>query len=157
MNCPPRCAAAGGNDLMRKILVAIDGSDCALRALAFAVRQARYAPSGALHVLTVEPPADTFTASEIYVSAEHIRKVAAERAAAILAAAAEQLKEEDVPFELEQLRGEAAATVARRAAELGCESIIMGTHGRGQLGVIVMGSVAQRVVHDATLPVTLVK
>jgi nucleotide-binding universal stress UspA family protein len=33
----------------------------------------------------------------------------------------------------------------------------MGTHGRGQLGVIVMGSVAQRVVHDATLPVTLVK
>jgi nucleotide-binding universal stress UspA family protein len=143
--------------MLRKILVAIDGSDCALRALAFAVKQARYAPTAALHVLTVEPSADAFTASEIYVSAERIRKVAAERAAAILAAAAEQLKQQDVPFELEQLQGEAAATVARRAAELGCESIIMGTHGRGQLGVIVMGSVAQRVVHDATLPVTLVK
>jgi nucleotide-binding universal stress UspA family protein len=142
---------------LRKILVAIDGSNCALRALAFAVRQARYQPAAALHVLTVEPPADTFTASEIYVSADHIRKVAAERAAAILAAAAERLKQEDVPYELEQLRGEAAATVARRAAELDCESIVMGTHGRGQLGVIVMGSVAQRVVHDATLPVTLVK
>ena len=142
---------------LRKILVAIDGSNCALRALAFAVRQARYQPPAALHVLTVEPPADTFTASEIYVSADHIRKVAAGRAAAILAAAAERLKQEDVPYELEQLRGEAAATVARRAAELDCESIVMGTHGRGQLGVIVMGSVAQRVVHDATLPVTLVK
>ncbi|HSQ69204.1 MAG TPA: universal stress protein, partial [Steroidobacteraceae bacterium] len=123
---------------MRKILVAIDGSDCALRALAFAARQARYEPAAALHVLTVEPPADTFTASEIYVSAEHIRKVAAERAAAILAAAAGHLKQDDVPYELEHLRGEPAATVARRAAELGCESIVMGTHGRGQLGVIVM-------------------
>jgi nucleotide-binding universal stress UspA family protein len=33
----------------------------------------------------------------------------------------------------------------------------MGTHGRGRLGSAVMGSVAQRVVHLSTVPVTLVK
>ena len=60
-------------------------------------------------------------------------------------------------FEFEQLVGEPAATIARRASELGCESIVMGTHGLGQLGVLIMGSVAQRVVHQATVPVTLVK
>ena len=43
---------------MRRILVAIDGSDNALRALDFAQRQARLAPPAVLHVLTVEPPAN---------------------------------------------------------------------------------------------------
>jgi nucleotide-binding universal stress UspA family protein len=33
----------------------------------------------------------------------------------------------------------------------------MGTQGLGKLGVLIMGSVAQRVLHHATLPVTLVK
>jgi nucleotide-binding universal stress UspA family protein len=33
----------------------------------------------------------------------------------------------------------------------------MGTHGLGKLGVLLMGSVAQRVLHYARLPVTLVK
>ncbi|MBK7902663.1 MAG: universal stress protein [Proteobacteria bacterium] len=47
--------------------------------------------------------------------------------------------------------------MARRAAELGCESITMGTHGLSSFGILFMGSVAQRVVHYATVPVTLVK
>ena len=60
-------------------------------------------------------------------------------------------------LKLEQLTGEPAETIAHRAEELGCESIIMGTQGLGKLGVLVMGSVAQRVMHHATVPVTLVK
>ena len=40
---------------MRRILVAIDGSETALRALDFAVRQARCAPTAELHVLNVQP------------------------------------------------------------------------------------------------------
>jgi len=142
---------------MRRILVAIDGSDCALRALDFAVQQARYAPRAELHVLTVQPPANAYTAWEIYVTAEHIQQIAAERARAILEAAAGRLKNADCSHQLEQLEGEPAATIAGRAAELGCESIIMGTRGSGQLGILVMGSVAQKVVYHAAMPVTLVK
>lgn len=142
---------------MRRILVAIDGSDCAMRALDFAVQQARYAPMAELHVLTIQPPANAYTAWEIYVTAERIQQIAAERARAILETAAKRLGDADCSYEFEQLEGETAPTIARRAAELGCESITMGTHGSGQLGILVMGSVAQRVVHHATLPVTLVK
>jgi nucleotide-binding universal stress UspA family protein len=142
---------------MRRILVAIDGSDCALRALDFAMQQARYAPKAELHVLTVQPPANAYTAWEIYVTAERIQQIAAERAQAILEAAAARLKKADCSYKLEQLEGEPAATIAGRAAELDCESIIVGTRGAGQLGILVMGSVAQRVVHHATVPVTLVK
>ena len=142
---------------MRRILVAIDGSNGSMRALDFAARQAGYSPAAELHVLTVQPASAANTAFEIYVSAERLQEIAAERSRDILAAAAERLKGAGLAVELEQLTGEPAETIADRAAELGCESIVMGTHGLGKLGVLLVGSVAQRVLHHATLPVTLVK
>ena len=142
---------------MRRILVAIDGSDTALRALDFAVEQARHAPAAELHVLTVQPTLSNYTAAEIYVTAERIKQVAAEKSRAILETAADRLKKTDCKFVLEQKEGDPAETIARRAAELRCESIIMGTHGLGSFGILFLGSVAQRVVHHTTVPVTLVK
>jgi nucleotide-binding universal stress UspA family protein len=142
---------------MRRILVAIDGSDTALRALDFAVRQASLAPPADLHVLTTQPTLSNYTAAEIYVTAERIHQVAAERAHAILEVAGERLKSAGCRFRLEQTEGDAAETIARRAAELGCESITMGTHGLTSIGILLLGSVAQKVVHHATVPVTLVK
>lgn len=142
---------------MRRILVAIDGSENALRALDFAVRQARLEPAAELHVLTVEPPASTFTAWEIYVTAENLERIAAERAQGILDSATRRLSGQGCSFTVERLTGEPAQTITRRAAELGCESITMGTHGFGALGILIMGSVAQKVLHHATVPVTLVK
>jgi nucleotide-binding universal stress UspA family protein len=143
--------------LMRRILVAIDGSDTALKALDFAAKQARYEPAAKLHVLNVQPPPSAHSAWEIYVTAEKLEQIAVERAQAILEAAAERLKATGCAFDLEQREGDPASTIARRASKLGCESIIMGTHGLGQLGILVMGSVAQKVLHHARVPVTLVK
>ena len=142
---------------MRRVLVAIDGSETALRALDFAVQQASHAPAAELHVLNVQPTLSNYTAAEIYVTAERIHQVATERARAILDAAAERLRHVACSFELEQTEGDPAETIARRAAELGCESITMGTHGLTSFGILFLGSVAQKVVHYATVPVTLVK
>jgi nucleotide-binding universal stress UspA family protein len=142
---------------MRRILVAIDGSETALRALDFAVRQAGCAPTAELHVLNVQPTLSNYTAAEIYVTAERIHQVAAERAHAILEAAAERLKTAGSSFKLEQTEGDPAETIAKRAMELDCESITMGTHGLTSFGILFLGSVAQKVVHFATVPVTLVK
>ena len=142
---------------MRRILVAIDGSETALRALDFAVQQGRLAPAAELHVLNAQPTLSNYTAAEIYVTAERIHEVAAERARAILEEAAGRLKNVGCSFKLEQTEGDAAETIARRAAKLRCESIIMGTHGLGSFGILFLGSVAQRVVHHTTVPVTLVK
>ena len=142
---------------MRRILVAIDGSETALRALDFAVQQARCAPTAELHVLNVQPTLSNYTAAEIYVTAERIHQVAAERARAILDAAAERLQAAGSSFKLEQTEGDPAETIANRAMELDCESITMGTHGLTSFGILFLGSVAQKVVHYATVPVTLVK
>jgi nucleotide-binding universal stress UspA family protein len=142
---------------MRRILVAIDGSESALRALDVAARQARLEPAAELHVLTVLPMLSNYTAAEIYVTAERIRQAAVDKAQAVLDEAARRLQATGCSYTLEQLEGDPAETIARRAADLGCESITMGTHGLGSFGILFLGSVAQRVVHHTTVPVTLVK
>jgi nucleotide-binding universal stress UspA family protein len=53
--------------------------------------------------------------------------------------------------------GEPATEIARAAEEKGVDQIVMGTHGRGAVGSLLIGSVAQRVVHLAKVPVLLVK
>lgn len=53
--------------------------------------------------------------------------------------------------------GSAADEIVRVARERGADHIVMGTHGRGAMGTLFVGSVAHRVVHLAPMPVTLVK
>jgi nucleotide-binding universal stress UspA family protein len=53
--------------------------------------------------------------------------------------------------------GDPATEITRVAEEKGVDQIVMGTHGRGAVGSLLIGSVAQRVVHLAKVPVLLVK
>jgi nucleotide-binding universal stress UspA family protein len=53
--------------------------------------------------------------------------------------------------------GEAAHTILEYAGETQSDLIIMGTHGRGAIRDIVLGSVASRVLHEAHFPVLLVR
>lgn len=53
--------------------------------------------------------------------------------------------------------GLAAPEIARVANEQGVDQIVLGTHGRGAVGSLFLGSVAQRLVHLSSLPVLLVK
>jgi nucleotide-binding universal stress UspA family protein len=142
---------------MRKILVAIDGSDSALRALDYAIKLAALSPRAELHVLTARLPVSAYTAWEIYVTAERIEEAVTGRARDVLTTAEQRMKAAGCTYALEILDGEPAEAITRRATELGCESIAMGTHGHGALGILFLGSVAQKVVSMATVPVTVVK
>ncbi len=53
--------------------------------------------------------------------------------------------------------GNPAAEVVRYAEEHGVDLIVMGTHGRGLVGHMVMGSVAEKVVRTAPCPVLTVR
>jgi nucleotide-binding universal stress UspA family protein len=44
----------------------------------------------------------------------------------------------------------------RLASEREVDAIVMGSHGRGGFGSMILGSVSQRVVLDATVPVIIV-
>jgi nucleotide-binding universal stress UspA family protein len=52
--------------------------------------------------------------------------------------------------------GDPARATVSLAAELGCETIVLGTHGRSGLPRVVLGSVAERVVRTARCRVIVV-
>jgi nucleotide-binding universal stress UspA family protein len=49
--------------------------------------------------------------------------------------------------------GPIAHTIVERASQIGADLIVMGTHGRGAMAHLLMGSVAERVVRTAGCPV----
>jgi nucleotide-binding universal stress UspA family protein len=55
------------------------------------------------------------------------------------------------------VQGDAATEILRVAEDVGCDLIVMGTHGRTGLGRLVMGSVAEQVVRKARCPVLTIK
>ena len=142
---------------MYKILVPVDGSDCALRALAFAIERSREIAGASLHVLTVHPDPWVYGQTALYAGKERMEQLAAQGDVQVLSSAEELLERSSVPYVTEALAGDPAEVISHRANETGCGCIIMGTRGLGRVANLVMGSVATKVVHLSPLPVTLVK
>lgn len=140
---------------MLKLLLPSDGSDHAEAALRHVILLHRAGVVAGVRLLNVQVPlpgdVSAFVAADVI--ADHHR----EQSDQALAGAVEALGEAGVPFQTEHAVGPVAATIARVAAERGVDQIVMGCHGYGALGGLVMGSVASRVVHLAEVPVTLVK
>jgi nucleotide-binding universal stress UspA family protein len=55
------------------------------------------------------------------------------------------------------LLGDPAAELARFVAEEGCDLLVVGTHGRTGLSRLLLGSVAERVLRHAPVPVLVVR
>jgi nucleotide-binding universal stress UspA family protein len=142
---------------MRKILVAIDGSEGALRALDFAKEQAMLVPGTQLHLLTVLEPVRVYGEVEIYVDEARMRDVAKQQAKAGLEAAVARASDLGTHVTSEVLEGDPAEAIAACAARVDCDFIVTGTRGLGRIGSVLMGSVAQKVVHLSDRPVMLVK
>ncbi len=85
--------------------------------------------------------------------------VEAERqeAATYLQALGDRLRQKGLAVEYERAEGPAAEIIAERARSLGVDLIAMTTHGRGGLGRLVFGSVADAVLRNAPCPILLVR
>lgn len=142
---------------MLKLLIAVDGSAFAQRAIEAAARlqaQTTGLDVALVNVRDVPIYADLYSPAD----AQAVELALQQQQSAVLEAAqaaARQAGLKQVSTQAEV--GLAAQEIARAATELGAEMILLGTHGRGALGGLLMGSVAQRVVHLAAVPVLLVK
>ncbi len=74
-----------------------------------------------------------------------------------LAAALSPADREAVRATFHVRTGQPAAEIIRFAGEQEIDVIVMGTHGRGFVGHLVMGSVAEKVVRTAPCPVLTVR
>ncbi|MGC1506247.1 MAG: universal stress protein [Sulfitobacter sp.] len=119
-----------------KVLVSWDESATALRA----VRQALplLAKASYVHVVMVDPPKDAPDRSDPG------------------GAFAQYLSRQGIKCELSvcnQSDGSVAATLERRADELGCGMIVMGAYGHSRLREAIFGGTTRSILTDATVPV----
>jgi nucleotide-binding universal stress UspA family protein len=71
--------------------------------------------------------------------------------------AVESIVGERVPVETEVMEGSPSRKIVRYAEREGYDLIVMGTHGRGGIDRLLLGSVAERVVRSAEVPVLTVR
>jgi nucleotide-binding universal stress UspA family protein len=139
---------------MMKVLIPIDGSDNALRALERAVALLRDRPFE-LHLLNVQGPVGGDVSG--FVGSATVKSFHREEGEKVLAPARALLDKQGVPYKVHITVGPAGESIAGFAKKLGCDTIIMGTRGQGKIRGAVLGSVSTDVVRHADVPVTLVK
>lgn len=138
-----------------RILVPVDGSERCNRAVKYVISLCQELGPAEIHLINVEPAPVGWQTHDM--ARETIQAHAKELAVEASAGARALLEEAGLPYSTHTEMGSPAETIARVAKELGCDSIVMGTHGRTVVGKLVLGSVASDVLHLVDIPVTLVK
>jgi len=142
---------------LKKLLVAVDGSGAALRALRVAADLARLVPGASLHLVHAHEEPRLYGELAVYVPREKMQALQRAQCESFLDRAEAELKGSGLRTTREVLEGPLGRTIAEHAERLGCDAIVMGRHGESALGDILMGSVAMKVLHAARLPVILVR
>jgi nucleotide-binding universal stress UspA family protein len=150
--------------MFKKILVCLDGSDLAEKVLPFAKEQAERFESEMVLFMTVsEPilitpgvpgipgiPLDTMNRENLLFAeknaADTYLKSVADRI----------LSETKIKVSFESEIGSAGQAIIQYSADHGIELIALATHGRGGLGRVILGSVADYVIRHSDLPVLLI-
>jgi nucleotide-binding universal stress UspA family protein len=147
---------AAGPDNVHRVLLAVDGSDHADRAVHYVCRLADGGIPIEAALVNVQLPVLSGRFQGL-VSQETIDSHYREEGEAALRRAQRALTKANIRFDSEVLMGPLAPTIVRMAEKRHCARIVMGTRGLGAIGSVVLGSVAYKVVHLAAVPVTLIK
>ena len=144
--------------MFKHILVPVDGSSTALVAVSKAAGLAKAFGSEVTALYVLDPyPFTGVGADFAYGQAQYLSAATAEANAA-LEAAKQELQAQGVPAKT--LVGEGHAVhegIVRVGENVGADLIVMGSHGRRGLEKLVLGSVAQRVLSTAHMPVLVVR
>ncbi|HEX2727807.1 MAG TPA: universal stress protein [Beijerinckiaceae bacterium] len=142
---------------MLKALVPVDGSNNSMCAVRHVIKLVQDREPLEIHLLNVQPPFHGDVTS--FVAKEDVEGFHLDEAHKALHRACELLNEAAVHYTKHVYVGHAAEVIAEVAKELGCDKVIMGTHGYGTVRQLMMGSISHKAIHlmDPGIPVTLVK
>jgi nucleotide-binding universal stress UspA family protein len=103
-----------------------------------------------LHVVKINPLAtEGFVLAELEESqSQHARTVVSELAKRLLS---------NADYEIKIVIGEPAEQILAQAGELRADLLVMATHGRHGIPRLVLGSVAEKIVRESTVPVLTVR
>lgn len=144
------------DSMYKRVLVPLDGSPVAETIVPFILGIAGPLDMEVVLLRVVEPiqPVVIEGSRHIEVEDVEVRRTDAEK---YLAPLAVELRNEGVKVESRVRRGNAVDQIVAAARETGADLIAMSTHGRGGLGRLVFGSVAQAVLRQAEVPVFLMR
>ncbi len=148
--------------MSEQILVPVDGSEHAFRALKVACALAK-AENRSIRLLHVVPDKEVPAGLKRFAEVEHIQappEYLYETAIAenVLNAARDQALADDVQnLECSVEHGDATKGILGVAGRESVDSIIMGTRGLSDIQSMVLGSVAHKVMHAADCRVIVVK
>ena len=144
--------------MFNHILVALDGSDCSHKALDMAVRLAK--EQGARCTACTVVDLVRATASMAFATGNIVNEWIAtlnEDARRIENDAISKYADSGISIETIVLEGYPATTLLEVAKNEKADLIVMGSHGRTGLRRLWLGSVAESVVREATIPVLIIR
>jgi len=142
--------------MYKRALVPLDGSPIAEAIIPFILEIAGPLDMEVVLLRVVEPipPIALEGSRHIEVEDVELRRTHAEE---YLAPIAVELRNKGVRVESRVRRGNAVDQIVAAVREAGADLIAMSTHGRGGLGRLMFGSVAQAVLRQAEVPVFLMR
>lgn len=141
---------------MLKLLVPVDGSEHARRALRYALTLYGGKCPLEFHLLNVQEPIIDWEVRR-FLREEEIERMLSEKANVILDEAEQRVIEHGCQAFRHVSIGDVAQGIADLAGETGCNQIVMGTRGMTAFKGLLLGSVSTKVLHLVEIPVTLVK
>jgi nucleotide-binding universal stress UspA family protein len=142
--------------MYKRALVPLDGSPVAETIIPFILDIAGPLDMEVVLLRVIEPIPPMVIEASRHVTLEDVeaRRIDAEE---YLAPIAVELRNKGVKVESRVRRGHPAEEIVTAARETDADLIAMSTHGRGGLGRLVFGSVAQAVLRHADMPVFLMR
>ncbi|WP_293604455.1 universal stress protein [Polaromonas sp. UBA4122] len=146
---------------MLKILIAVDGSEHSNRAIEAVEKMARSSPGLEAILVCVRTGAilePLFSGDYTVATVQKLDADQENQQATVLNSAMDHAKAQGLKIsESVRTYGVIANEIVRIAKERQVDQIAMGTRGMGAVGSLLLGSVAQRVLHQSDVPVLLVK
>lgn len=144
-----------GSAEMSRILVPLDGSPAAERAIPFA--QAMLAPGDEIVLLRVIPEPDPVLTELLWAIDSPQDEAEAATARDDLKRVKSQRIDPDVQSTIEVTVGDPAEQILHVIDQMDIRSVVMTTHGRGAIDRVIFGSVADRIARTSPVPVLLVR
>jgi len=142
---------------MTTLLIPVDGSDYSLKAVDYAVYRARESKTPIeVHLLNVQMALASVNV-KLFVSAESLESYYRDEGHRALEAPLARAESAGLNVTSHIGVGDPAKIIIDYVADKKADEIVMGSHGRGALAGAFVGSVAQKVVHLAPVPVVLIK
>lgn len=139
-----------------KILLAVDGSDYTKKMLAYlTTHNELFTPDNTYTIFTAQPALPP--RARAAVGKEIVDKYQSEEAEKVLGPVSKFLTRHGIEAKSQWKVGPAGENIAKMALSGKYDLVVMGSHGHGALGNLVMGSVATQVLAHCTVPVLLVR